>query len=148
MCVYSMCTHTCVCICACTCVLSGVWLLATPLTIACLTGSSVLGIFQARILEQVAISFFRGSSQPRSQTCVSCISCIGRRILYHWATWESTLYIPDKTYYLLFHWHLCMIIPFPLKPSSLLALRSYNTWYLLLFCTYCEWRQWLLFILD
>ena len=32
-------------------------------------GSSVLGILQARILEQVAISYCRGSSQPRDQTC-------------------------------------------------------------------------------
>ena len=51
-------------------------------------GSSVHGIFQARTLEQVAISYSRGSSRPRDQTCVSCASCIGRRILYHWATWE------------------------------------------------------------
>ena len=34
-------------------------------------GSSVLGIFQARILEWVAISFSRGSSRPRDQTQVS-----------------------------------------------------------------------------
>ena len=31
-------------------------------------GSSVHGILQARILEWVAISFSRGSSQPRDQT--------------------------------------------------------------------------------
>ena len=31
-------------------------------------GFSVHGIFQARILEKVAISFFRGSSQPKDQT--------------------------------------------------------------------------------
>ena len=31
-------------------------------------GSSVLGILQSRILEQVTISFFRVSSQPRDQT--------------------------------------------------------------------------------
>ena len=37
-------------------------------------GSSVHRIFQARTLEQVAISFSRGSSPPRNQTCVSCIS--------------------------------------------------------------------------
>ena len=48
-----------------------------------LPGSSVHGIFQARILEQVAISFSRGSSQPRDRTCVSFISCIGRRVLHH-----------------------------------------------------------------
>ena len=47
---------------------------------------SVHGIHQARILEWVAISFSRGSSQLRDQTCVSCT---GRWILYHWATWEA-----------------------------------------------------------
>ena len=38
-----------------------------------LPGSSFHGIFQARILEWVAISFSRGSSQPRDQTRVSHI---------------------------------------------------------------------------
>ena len=51
-------------------------------------GSSVHGIFQARILERVAISSFRGFSQPRDWTCISSISYIGRQILYHCATWE------------------------------------------------------------
>ena len=41
-----------------------------------LPGSSVHEILQARILEWVAISFSRGSSQPRNQTPVSC--CVGR----------------------------------------------------------------------
>ena len=36
-------------------------------------GSSIHGIFQARILEQVAIFFSRGSSGPRDQTWVSRI---------------------------------------------------------------------------
>ena len=52
-------------------------------------GSSVHEIFQARILEQVAISYSRRSSQPRDQTHVICVLCIGRWILYHWATWEA-----------------------------------------------------------
>ena len=39
----------------------------------CLPGSSVHGIILARILEWVAISFSRGSSQPSDQTSVSCI---------------------------------------------------------------------------
>ena len=38
-----------------------------------LPGSSVHGIFQARILEWVAISFSRGSSWPRNWTGVSCV---------------------------------------------------------------------------
>ena len=49
-------------------------------------GSSVHGIFQARILEWTAISSSRGSSLPRNWTH---ISCIGRQILYHWAIWEA-----------------------------------------------------------
>ena len=49
-------------------------------------GSSVHGILQARILDCVAISFSRESSQPRDQTCVPCI---GRWILYHLATREA-----------------------------------------------------------
>ena len=38
-----------------------------------LPGSSVHGILQARILKWVAISFSRGSSQPRDGTQVSCV---------------------------------------------------------------------------
>ena len=49
-------------------------------------GFSVHGISQARILQWVTISFSRGSSSPRGQTH---ISCIGRQILYHWATREA-----------------------------------------------------------
>ena len=52
-------------------------------------GSSVHGILQARILEWLVISYFRGSSQPRDQTHISCVSCISRWILYHCATWEA-----------------------------------------------------------
>ena len=39
-----------------------------------LPGSSIHGILQARIVEWVAISFSRGSSQPRDQTRVSRIA--------------------------------------------------------------------------
>ena len=38
-------------------------------------GSSVRGTFQARLLEWVAISYSRKSSQPRDWTHISCISC-------------------------------------------------------------------------
>ena len=56
-----------------------------------LPGSSVHGIFQARKLEQVAIFCSRGSSRPKNQTCISCVSWIGRWILYYCATWEAPL---------------------------------------------------------
>ena len=42
-----------------------------------LPGFSVHGILQARILERVAFSFSRRSSQPRDRTVVSCL--VGRR---------------------------------------------------------------------
>ena len=45
-----------------------------------LPGSSVHGIFQARILESVAISFFRGTARAKDGIC---ISFIGRQIIYH-----------------------------------------------------------------
>ena len=45
--------------------------------------------YPATIEEWVTFSFSRASSQPRDQTHISCVSCIGRRILYHSATWES-----------------------------------------------------------
>ena len=50
-------------------------------------GSSVHGIFQARILEQVAISYSRGSSQPRDWTWVFCIA---DRHFTIWAILELT----------------------------------------------------------
>ena len=51
-----------------------------------LPGSSVHGIFQARVLEWVAISFSRGSSQPKGQTRVSRTT--GRRLTV-WASREA-----------------------------------------------------------
>ena len=48
-------------------------------------GSSIHGIFQARILERVAISFFRGSFPPRNWTSVSYIA---GRFFTDWATRE------------------------------------------------------------
>ena len=46
-------------------------------------GSSVPGILQARILEQVAMPSSRGSSWPTDWNCVSNFSCIGRWVVYH-----------------------------------------------------------------
>ena len=55
-------------------------------TLDCSPDSSVHGIFQASILERVAISSSRGSSCPRDQTCVSCVSCIAGRLFTVWFT--------------------------------------------------------------
>ena len=53
-------------------------------------GSSVHGIFQARILEWVAISSSRGSSQPRDQTCGSRVSCIAGISYTCWSPYGYT----------------------------------------------------------
>ena len=50
--------------------------------------SSVHGILQVRILEWVAISFSRGSSQTKDQTCISC--------LLHWRVDSLPLAPPGK----------------------------------------------------
>ena len=54
-----------------------------------LPGSSVHGILPARVLEWVAISFSRGSSQPRDRTQVSHIVGRGFTVL---GTREAPLY--------------------------------------------------------
>ena len=68
----------------CVCSLSCVWLCdamdCSP------PGSSIHGIFQARVLEWVAIFFSRRSSRPRDRTRVSCIP---GRCFTVWATRES-----------------------------------------------------------
>ena len=60
-----------------------------------LPGFSLPGIFQARILEWVAISSSRGSPQTRGQSAGSCVSYLARQLLYHWATWEA--HFPNQT---------------------------------------------------
>ena len=71
----------------CSSVAKSCWTLCNPVDYSP-PGSSVHGVFQARILESVAISFSRRSSQLRNQISVSCIS---RQILYHWATREAPI---------------------------------------------------------
>ena len=73
-------------VCGCVCVQLCLTL-STPWTVA--HQVSVHGISQARILEWVAISSSNGSSQPRNQTHVSGVLCIGRWILFHCATWKA-----------------------------------------------------------
>ena len=59
-----------------------------------LPGSSIHGIFQARVLEWIAISFSRGSSQPRDRTQVSHI--VGRCF----TVWATSLKPSAKIIYL------------------------------------------------
>ena len=58
-----------------------------------LLGSFVHGIFQARILEYVAISSSRGSSQPKDWTHISCVFCIAGRFFTCWTIREAHLFL-------------------------------------------------------
>ena len=71
-----------VCVYVCVCVLSHVQFFCNPMDCSP-SGSSLHGISQARILEWVAISSPRGTSQPRDWTHVSCISCTASEFFYH-----------------------------------------------------------------
>ena len=57
-------------------------LLCDPMNCS-LTGSSVHGILQAKILEWIAMPSSRESSQPRDSTCISYESFFGRQVPYH-----------------------------------------------------------------
>ena len=72
----------------------------------------------------VVISFSRGSSWPRDWTHISCVSCIGRWILNHWATREA----PSKSQ----GWDLK-----PGVSGSHCSLGSFN-----------EWSHWVLLFPD
>ena len=62
------------------------------------SGSPAHGIFQARTLEWDVTPYSGGSSGPRDQTHVSCVPCIGRRILYHYhLTQEKGAVTPQET---------------------------------------------------
>ena len=78
-------------------------------------GSNVPGIVQASILEWVAISSPREPPLPRDHTCISCVLCTGRRILYHCATWEVLLTI---SYLVLLLFLTLSFFFFPLDSAS------------------------------
>ena len=98
-----VCLCVCVCVCVCVCTHTYTQLSSFPaievkwneVTQSCptlcdpmdcsLPGSSIHGIFQARVLEWGAMSFSRGSSWPRDWTWVSRI--VGRRFTI-WASRE------------------------------------------------------------
>ena len=78
--------HWCVCVCVCVCVRERERELCCSVTHCdlmdySLPGSSVYGIFQARILGWVAVSYSRGSSRPKGWNQIYCVSCIGSCIL-------------------------------------------------------------------
>ena len=100
----------CMCVCVCVCALARVRphapcsVISDSLLPLCRSapGSSVHGIFQARILDLVAISFSRGSFPPRDQS--RCLLC-----LLPWQVNSLPLAPPGKPIYMHIHTHTyCM----------------------------------------
>ena len=61
-------------------------------SMACsLPGSSVHGIFPGTNTKVGCHFLLQGNLSFPTQdwTCLSCVSCFGGQILYHWATWEA-----------------------------------------------------------
>ena len=88
----------------------------------------VHGIFQASILEWVAISYSRGSSWLRDWTGVSCGSCI----------WQSDSFTPEppgKPLYLCYFYSLLS----PLSSTMLVVLVIYYISLVLLFTLFSLW---------
>ena len=136
--------------------LSHIWLFVTPRTVAHQALLSI-GFSKQENLEWLAVSCFRGSCWPMDQTQVSCISCIVRQILYHWATWEaqntclwvkknkiteikrcrnglwnpnmSQMWASEKASLCWWKRHILLVLLLPLHPDSL-----YFKWFL-------KWRE-------
>ena len=70
--------------------LSHVWLSATPPMVAQQAPWSVELSWQ-EYWSRLPFPTPGGSSQPRDQTQISCVSCIGRWNCYNWAIWESLM---------------------------------------------------------
>ena len=91
-----------------------------------LPGSSVHEIFQARVLEWVAISFSRGSSQPRDRTQFSHL--VDRRFTV-WAT-RSLQYQSKSEVMLLSHVRLfatLWTVAYQAPPSMGFSRQEYST---------------------
>ena len=70
------------------CVLSCIWHLETPWTVAHQDSLSV-EFSRQELWSGFPVPTPGESSWPRNRTWVFCISCIGRQIFYHCATWEE-----------------------------------------------------------
>ena len=80
-------------------------------------GSSIHGIFQARILERVATSFSRGSSRPRDWTQVSHIA---GGLVTVWTTREALFYCTLERPLSNVQYSLCFLLQIHFLPFNLL----------------------------
>ena len=87
-----------------------------------LPGSSIHGIFQARVLEWGAMAFSRGSPQPRDRTQVSCIVSKTLYRLSHQGSPQSITIMAPNVSYLSISVPLCVPLQVTLDLIMRLAL--------------------------
>ena len=79
------------------CVLSCIWLFVTSWTVTHQAPLSMGFSRQEYWSGSYSTSYSRGFSQAMDQTPVSCVCCLGWRILYYCTTWEALTYITHPT---------------------------------------------------
>ena len=79
--------------------------------------------FQGKNTGVGCISYSRQSSWLKNQTLVPYVSCIGRQILYHWATWKAPKkpLLPAQ-----FNWHWGKWVIW--RISAALIINCYTDW--------------------
>ena len=87
----SFCVCVCVCVCVCLCVLSLSQLCPTLWTVACQAPLS-MEFSRQEYWSRLSFPTPGDLPNPGMETHISCASCIGRWILYHWVTWEAPLH--------------------------------------------------------
>ena len=61
-------------------------------------GSSVYGIFQAKLVEWVAMPSSRASFWPRDWICISCVSCVAGGFFTRWVIGEALIHTHTHTH--------------------------------------------------
>ena len=90
---------------------SCVWLFATLCTVIRQAPPS-MGFSRQKYWSGVSFPPPGESSWPRDRTQISCVSFIGRQILYHWATWEASDGAIDL-WFIAFFWKEIRRLPEP-----------------------------------
>ena len=82
---------------------------------------------------------YQGSSLPRNRTC---ISCLGRQILYHWTTMEAPLnWLPSFNIWVQFS-SVAQSCPTLCSPSVQVMLVEYDITNIILNCVFLQIKSW------
>ena len=132
-----MCVCVCVCVCACvhSHVLSCVQLFITPWTVAC-RSPLFMEFSRQEYWNGLPFSIPGDLPDPGVRTRVSCISCIGRQILYHFVTKKWNISITQKNPSWHFETDILLPLPTPGTHWSTFCPRSFASTRIACKCKY------------